>query len=280
MQFQFTLKMFQQLEQAAGLVLNTFYELETKAVDVLRNKCPVFTVGPLLLPSRDEMQPVQQEVSFFPSEDRCLTWLDTQAAFTVLYVSFGSLSTFCNLEQIRALALGLEATQQPFLWVIRNGTVDGSLSEVLPEGFLDRTRDRSLIISWAPQLLVLQHRAVGGFLSHCGWNSILENVALAGVPMLCWPGEAEQKVNARLLVDDWKMGLECIAKEDGKVSHEEVERVVRALMQGREGAERRKRAAELKTEAQNVVKEGGSSFRNLEALGKNMKDRVHHVATI
>lgn len=259
--------------------MNTFYELESKAVEVLRARCPVFTVGPLLLPRGEESSvSIEQEVSFWKVEDRCINWLDNQASASVLYVAFGSLSTFSDREQMEELALGLEASHQPFLWVIRQDAVDGSLSEFLPEGFLDRNKDRSLIISWAPQLHVLKHPAVGGFLSHCGWNSMLENVALGGIPMLCWPAIAEQKVNARVLVDDWKLALEFQRRDDGKVDRVEVERVVKALMQGEQGNEIRKRGAELNNLARKAVKRGGSSFENMEALVKKLRD-VGQIAT-
>lgn len=267
---QFTLKMFVRLEAAVGLILNTFYDFESDAVNTLQARCPVYTVGPLFLPTGGGQETLQQQAGFVHSEDDgCLTWLDAQAPASVLYVSFGTLSTLDG-EQMKELALGLEDSQQPFLWVIRKNAISGALSDVLPKGFLQRTKDRCLIISWAPQLHVLKHPSVGGFLSHCGWNSILENIALKGLPMLCWPDKAEQGMNARLLVDVWKLGLEFKAGSDGRVIRGEVEEVVRTLMQGEEGQEMRKRGAELKKQVEKLVSQGGSSFANLEALVKTM----------
>ena len=119
---------------------------------------------------------------------------------------------------------------------------------------------------------VLKHPSVGAFLSHCGWNSILENLALRGLPILCWPDKAEQRLNARVLIDGLKLG-KGFTKEsvDGNVRKEEVKRVVMDVMQGEEGGVMRKRGEELKKQAENVVKPGGSTFSNLKALVDSMK---------
>lgn len=262
--FQLTLRMFENIHECVGLLLNTVYDMEAKTIDALREKLPVFPIGPLLLPtSDDEPLPTESELTFW-EEDECVAWLDTQPPASVLYVSFGSIATYSD-AQLRELALGLEASQQPFLWVVRRDAIHGrSLSKTLPEGFLERTKDRGVIVSWAPQLRVLAHAAVGGFLSHCGWNSVLESISIGGVPMLCWPDIADQMVNRRLLVDEWKMGLEFRQGDDGMVGREEVESVVRQLLQSEEGRERRKRAGELRILVRNVVKEGGTSSSNLD----------------
>ena len=69
-----------------------------------------------------------------------------------------------------------------------------NLEEVLPEGFLDRTMSIGKVIGWAQQVAVLTHSAIGGFVSHCGWNSILESIWY-GVPVATWPLYAEQQLN-------------------------------------------------------------------------------------
>lgn len=270
--FQFTLKMFEHVHESAGLVLNTVYELEPKVIDALREKFPVFPIGPLLLPtSGDEALPTEPELTFWEEEDECLTWLDTQAPASVLYVSFGSIATYSD-KQFKELAMGLARSKQPFLWVVRRDSIPGSLRRALPSGFMEETKGRGLIVSWAPQLRVLAHASVGGFLSHCGWNSILESISIGGIPILCWPDIADQMVNRRLLVDDWKIGLEFKEGEEERLlGSEEIERVVKILLQSEEGNKMRKKAGQVKSVMQSVVRKGGSSFSNVEAFMECLK---------
>lgn len=274
-QLQFTLKMFAHLDEVAGLILNTCYEVETDAIKALEARCPVYPVGPLFLSmdeDHDAQEQKQTKSAVLPSND-CLTWLDAQSPGSVLYVSFGTLAHFSQ-NQITELALGLENCQQPFLWVVHKNVFNSTMSDVLPDGFLERIKDRCHVTSWAPQLEVLKHESVGGFFSHCGWNSILENISLRGVPMLCWPDKAEQGVNARLLVDVWKLGLPFKVGKDCEVSRDEVEQAVKSLMQGEEAQEMRRRGAELKKQVEKGVKQGGSSVANLEALVMAMRNKA------
>lgn len=126
-------------------------------------------------------------------KDPCLQWLDKQPDGSTLYISFGSVAIL-SLTQLHELALGLEASGQRFLLVVRSTQDADSL---LPEGFEERTKERGFVVNgWAPQLWVLSHDSVGGFLTHCGWNSSLESIC-RGVPMLTWPIQAEQAMNAR-----------------------------------------------------------------------------------
>ncbi|KAK4759904.1 hypothetical protein SAY87_023035 [Trapa incisa] len=91
-----------------------------------------------------------------------------------------------------------------------------------------------------------------GFLSHCGWNSVLEcgwNSVLesicAGVPILAWPMMAEQPLNAKMVEEELKMGLRIDGPAfrgggggGGLVRWEEVEIKVRELMDGEGGEEK------------------------------------------
>ena len=176
----------------------------------------IYTVG-LLCSSEDaeETQSVDAEVAdetgveYEENEvNPCYRWLTTQASGSVLYVAFGSARSNLSTEQVHELAEGLEASEQPFLWVLRPPGVHSSASsssslnamaELLPPGFLERVKDRALIYpGWAPQRDILAHPAVGGFLTHCGWNSSSESI-VAGVPMLVWPLGAEQRITARFI---------------------------------------------------------------------------------
>jgi hydroquinone glucosyltransferase len=186
----------------------------------------------------------------------CLSWLDKQQSCSVLYVSFGSGGTLSQ-EQIVELALGLELSNHKFLWVVRapsNSANAAYLSaqndvdplQFLPSGFLERTKEKGLVIpSWAPQIQILSHSSVGGFLTHCGWNSILESV-VHGVPLITWPLFAEQKMNAVLLSEGLKVGLRTRVNENDIVERLEVAKVIKYLMEGEEGEKLRNNMKELK----------------------------------
>lgn len=129
----------------------------------------------------------------------CLKWLDTQRVSSVLYIAFGSI-TYLSAAQIQELAHGLEASQVPFLWILRvkssNGQ-SGDVTKLLPPGFQERTKERGLVhAEFAPQLQILSHPATGGFLTHCGWNSCLESIC-RGIPTVGWPMWAEQGLSCR-----------------------------------------------------------------------------------
>ncbi|OEL20083.1 Hydroquinone glucosyltransferase [Dichanthelium oligosanthes] len=143
---------------------------------------------------------------------------------------------------------------------------DGPLS-YLPEGFAERTRAVGLAVpEWEPQVEILGHRAIGGFLSHCGWNSALETVA-AGVPTLAWPLFAEQRMNAvKLASEHVGLALRVSAREDGVVPREEVAAVARELMVGEKGGMARKKARELRAEAQKASVLGGPAHQALAAV--------------
>ncbi|KAL0422392.1 UNVERIFIED_CONTAM: 7-deoxyloganetin glucosyltransferase [Sesamum latifolium] len=155
---------------------------------------------------------------------------------------------------------GLSSSNQHFLWIIRPDLINGKGS-VLPEGFLEETKGRGLMVGWCPQEQVLSHRAVGGFLTHCGWNSTIETIS-SGVPMVCWPFFAEQQTNCWYACAKWGVGVEI----EGDVRKGKVEKMVRVMMEGEKGKEMRKKALEWKDKASAAAKPGGSSFTNLETL--------------
>ncbi|XVE55849.1 hypothetical protein DITRI_Ditri03aG0190400 [Diplodiscus trichospermus] len=174
------------------------------------------------------------------------------------------------------IALALESLDQTFIWVVREAD-SANDTKWLPERFEGKMRERnkSLIIrgSWAPQLMILDHPATGGFLTHCGWNSILESINL-GVPMVTWPLSAEQFYNEKLVTRVLRIGVEVgveswtpsATASRSFVEGEKIEKAVSKLMtSGEEAVERRKRAKEFSDAAKGAVKEGGSSSSNLTA---------------
>jgi hypothetical protein len=134
-------------------------------------------------------------------------WLNSKKPGSVIYACLGSL---CRLipAQLIELGLGLEASNQPFIWVIKTGERHLELEEwLVKERFEERIKGRGLLIKgWAPQVLILSHPAVGGFITHCGWNSTLESVC-SGVPMITWPLFAEQFFNEKLVVEVLRIGI-------------------------------------------------------------------------
>ncbi|KAK4742551.1 hypothetical protein SAY87_000552 [Trapa incisa] len=252
---------------ADGIMVNSFEALEGGALETLREKRregmpPVYAVGPLVKIDRPAAAAAERA--------ECLKWLDEQPRGSVLYVSFGSGGTLSS-EQITELALGLEMSEQRFLWVVRRPNdiaassyfkvhgQDEAFFDFLPECFLERTKGRGFVLpSWAPQAQVLAHEATGGFLSHCGWNSILESV-VNGVPVIAWPLYAEQRMNAVLLTEGIQVALQPKVGEDGVVNREEVAAVVKGMMEGEAGKKMRYRMKGLKEAAGEALSEGRAS---------------------
>lgn len=264
------------LREARGILINTCHDMEAEQVKALvegkvlsSSQVPsIYPVGPIVCSSRLESEP----------HEKCLKWLDGQPASSVLFVAFGSRGTLSD-DQIRELALGLEASGQRFLWALRRPpppsiqsgnsvstmSAEEDMRHLLPEGFENRTKDRGLVVpSWVPQIPVLSHPSTGGFLSHCGWNSALEGI-LYGVPLIAWPLVADQKMNAFLLVKEG-LAIEVNNGCDGLVSKEEVEKTVRDLMEGDGRVKLKKRARELMEKAKNALVEGGSSYNSMATV--------------
>jgi len=190
----------------------------------------------------------------------------------VLYISFGSENSI-SIAQIEELAMGVEASGAKFVWVLRTPSDIGSKAfssalEFLPEGFHARMVERDqgiIILGWAPQLGILGHPSTGGFLSHCGWNGVLETTTM-GVPMIAWPLYAEQHFNTKFVVDEIQIGLEAPKRieQNWLVTRDDVERIVKVLMAEEKGRELKKRVTELKEAARAAVAEGGSSQKNFD----------------
>ncbi|KAL6640976.1 hypothetical protein ACP70R_019157 [Stipagrostis hirtigluma subsp. patula] len=255
-----------------GILVNTFESLESRAVQALRDpRCvpgralpPIYCVGPLVGDGHGAARVETAE------RHECLAWLDRQPERSVVFLCFGSRGTL-SAEQLREIAVGLDRSGQRFLWVVRTpaSTSDPKkfleqrpepdLQALLPDGFLERTKDRGLIVkSWAPQVEVLRHASTGAFVTHCGWNSALEAI-MAGVPMLCWPLYSEQMFNKVLLTEDKGVGLELDGYATGFITALEVETKVRLVMESEEGLKLRARVAARKEDAEAALEDGGSS---------------------
>ncbi|KQK05280.1 anthocyanidin 5,3-O-glucosyltransferase [Brachypodium distachyon] len=278
-----TMASLSQIPDADGILVNTFESLEARAVAALRDlRClpgrtmpPVYCVGPFA-----------GGLSKAPKErHECLAWLDGQPDCSVVFLCFGSAGNHSE-EQLKEIALGLENSGHRFLWVIRapisddpdkpfDALADPNLDSVLPDGFLERTSSHGLVVKlWAPQVDVLRHRAIGAFVTHCGWNSVLEAL-MAGVPMLCWPLYAEQKMNKVLMVEEMKVGVELVGWQQRLVKASELEGKVRLIMDSEEGRELRLRAAAHKEGAAAAWDDGGSSCAAFDRFMSDADSRQH-----
>ncbi|CAN1795012.1 UDP-glycosyltransferase 89A2 [Linum perenne] len=246
-----------------GCIFNTFQALESLYLDVLKGKMGngnVFAVGPVnLLGTESKPESIDSNL---------VEWLDRCPDGSVLYVAFGS-QKLMSKEQMEALASGLEKSMVRFVWVVKPGTKESGQG-VVPDGFEDRVSEKGVVVKgWVDQVTILSHRAVGGFLSHCGWNSVLEGVA-AGVTILGWPMEADQFVNARLLVED--LGVAVRVCEGAETVPDSVELANRISESMSNGLVERKRAEELKKKALAAVEEGGSSQVDLDRLVQELQN--------
>ncbi|KAB2617060.1 hypothetical protein D8674_012929 [Pyrus ussuriensis x Pyrus communis] len=254
----------EQAKRASAIVLNTFNALEHEVLDALSNLLPpIYCIGPLDLQlaqitTDNELKLIGSNL--WTEATNCLEWLDSKEPDSVLYINFGS-STVMTAEQLIEFAWGLANSNKTIFWVIRPDLV-GGVSSVVPTDFIKETKERSLLASWCHQEKVLNHPAIGGFLTHNGWNSTIES-ACAGVPMICWPFNADQQTNCRYSCKEWGIGMEI----EGDVERNYIERLVRKLMEGEEGHEMRKKALEWKKLAKEATTgPNGSSFLDLDQM--------------
>ncbi|CAH8280246.1 unnamed protein product [Arabidopsis lyrata] len=239
---------------ASAVIINSASCLESSSLAWLQQQLqvPVFPIGPLHITASAPSSLLEEDRS-------CIEWLNKQKSSSVIYISLGSLA-LTQTKEMFEMAWGLSNSNQPFLWVIRPGSVPGSeWTESLPEQFSKLVAERGYTVKWAPQMEVLRHPAVGGFWSHCGWNSTLESIG-EGVPMICRPFTGDQKVNARYLERVWRIGVQL----EGELDKGTVERALERLLVDEEGAEMRKRAIDLKEKLEASVRIGGSSCSSLD----------------
>ncbi|KAJ0100332.1 hypothetical protein Patl1_21705 [Pistacia atlantica] len=233
------------------LICNTTYDLEPEAFNLVPN---IFPIGPLLASNRQG----NSAGYFWPEDSSCLKWLDQQEPKSVIYVAFGSLTVF-NKIQFQELALGLELTNRPFLWVVRPDITEDA-NQAYPDGFQARVASRGRVVDWAPQQKILSHPSIACFFSHCGWNSTMEGVS-NGLPFLCWPYFGDQFINESYICDIWNVGLKFNREKAKIITREEIKSKVDQVL----GDENFKaRASELKETALKSVKEGGLSDKNFK----------------
>ncbi|KAJ9547309.1 hypothetical protein OSB04_019852 [Centaurea solstitialis] len=276
----FVMRLVQKMKEVKAIMVNTFSELETHAIESLCSDSSgpfVYPVGPLLNLEDGAGKTLDDEVK---------RWLDGQPPSSVVFLCFGSMGSFEEV-QVKEIAYALERSGHRFLWSLRRPSLQetgfGNLSdyedprEVLPEGFLERNAGIGKVIGWAPQVALLAHRAVGGFVTHCGWNSMLESLWF-GVPMATWPMYAEHQLNAFEMVVElglaveikmaYKKNLSNPKAEIEIVTADEIEGGIRRLMTD---DTIRTRAKKMSEKSRVTVAEGGSSYAS---VGPQCGDQV------
>ncbi|KAI3944598.1 hypothetical protein MKW98_021056 [Papaver atlanticum] len=230
--------------QAKGIIVNSFESLEPRAVKAIKGGlCSPDSVTPPLYP----IGPLIAEPTASSETCDCLTWMDKQPSESVVFLCFGSGGVFSE-DQLNEIAVGLEKSRQRFLWVVRiappkeknghnSGSTEPGLDELLPEGFLERTRERAVC---------------------------------AGVPMIGWPLYAEQRVNRVALVKELKLSLWLNESENGLVNAAEIEARVNILMDSDEGRALKERVTVAKNEAKLALSEGGSTRNALAKLVESL----------
>ncbi|KAK7830835.1 udp-glycosyltransferase 92a1 [Quercus suber] len=250
-----------------------------RAADENTSNFPVWTIGPLL-PSAASKKCSDSNIfrqrtgkKHGISPEKCIEWLNLHHPGTVLYISFGSQNTI-SASQMMELALGLEASGKPFIWVLRpplGFDIKGEFREEwLPEGFekrMNESKQGLLVQNWAPQLEILSNESIGAFLSHCGWNSVLESLS-QGVPIIGWPMAAEQIYNSKMLVEEMGVCVELTWGVQREIERMEVMRVIDLVMNKNEGQgkEMKEKADEIGKRIRAATKdqEEGSSVKALD----------------
>ncbi|KAM3739984.1 hypothetical protein ACB098_08G064700 [Castanea mollissima] len=245
--------------KAQYLLLASIYELESETIDVLNSQFsfPVYAMGPTI-PHLD------LEENMNPGNQNYLNWLDCQPRSSVLYISMGSFLSISS-AQMDEIAIGLHDSGVRFLWVARDETC--RLKEVCG--------DMGLVVPWCDQLRVLSHSSIGGFWSHCGWNSTKEGM-FYGIPFLTYPIGFDQIQNSKLIVEDWKIGWR-VKKDvgaDNLVTGAEIAKLVTKFMdlESDEMKEIRSKASEVQHICQRAIAKGGSSESSINAFIKDLSN--------
>jgi hypothetical protein len=252
------LECISKVPNANYLLLTTVQELEAETTDTLKSifPFPIYPIGP----SIPYLELEEKNLANTDHNHDYIKWLDSQPSESVLYISLGSFLSVSS-AQMDVIVEALNSSGIRYLYVARGETTR----------LKEKCGDKGMVIPWCDQLKVLSHSSIGGFWSHCGWNSTLETV-FAGVPILTFPLFLDQVPNSTQIVDEWKNGwkvdMSSKLESDVFLAKEDIEVLVKRFMdfESQEGRKIRDRARELKAMCHKAIGKGGSSDRNLNAF--------------
>ncbi|KAI8574059.1 hypothetical protein RHMOL_Rhmol01G0325300 [Rhododendron molle] len=259
-----------QVPKAQYLLLTSIYELESQTIDAIKSAIPtpIYSIGPSIPYFRlEDNSPLS--IDSQNGESSYVQWLDSQPKSSVLYISQGSFLSVSRTQMDEIIA-GVDMSGVRFLWVAR-----GDASQI-KEGCGDLS-NKGVLVPWCDQLKVLCHPSIGGFWTHCGWNSTKEGV-FAGIPFLTYPIFWDQVPNSKTIVEDWKIGWKVrrgMGEEEHLVTREEIAGIVQRFMdlESDKGKEMRGRAKELKEVCRRAISKGGSAETAIDAFIQDISRR-------
>ncbi|XP_058747935.1 UDP-glycosyltransferase 87A1-like [Vicia villosa] len=257
---QVVLRGLQGIHKAQYLLISSIYELESQAIDILKSKfsIPIYTFGPTIpcISLKNDLKPNTNNIYSY------IEWLDSQPIGSVLYIAQGSFLS-ASSEQIDEIANALCESNIRFLWIARNEA--SRLKQMCG--------NMGLVLEWCDQLRVLSHSSIGGFWSHCGWNSTKESV-IFGVPLLTFPISLDQPFNSKMIVEDWKVGLRVKDNVNGDVlvKKSEIVKLVCEFMDLDSDLTKgiRERSGKFKKICCDAIGDGGSADIDLKAFIGNI----------
>lgn len=254
---------FQDVRFADFVLCNTVQDIEPDTISALQALMPFYPIAPIM-----QLGPAQNvRPPSLWAESSCSEWLDTKSHGSVLYVSFGSLANFTK-NDVMEIAYGLMLSNVGFIWVLRPRTVVHECEDLLPHGFEEAVHGRGIVVPWTNQTAILSHRAIGGFLTHCGWNSVLESI-WSKVPMLCFPVFTDQITNRKLVVDDWKVGINLC--DEKAIRREDVSAKITNFMSTKVRDQLYNKVQEVRKILENALNISGSSEKNLDLFIDKLK---------
>ncbi|KAI8563483.1 hypothetical protein RHMOL_Rhmol03G0114100 [Rhododendron molle] len=232
-------RILESLKRSSDIILvKSFREIEGKYIDFFSTLAEkkIVPVGPLI---EEQVGPLDD------GNTETAQWLDKKDESSSVFVSFGS-ECFLTKEEILEVALGLELSKVNFIWVLRFSKGEKvRVDEVLPKGFLENVGEKGMVVEgWAPQAQILAHPSIGGFVSHCGWSSVMESMNF-GVPIIALPMHLDQPLNARI-VEKVGVGIEVKGGDNGELKGDEIGQVIRKVVVEKDGEEVRNKARNLK----------------------------------